>query len=219
MFTNRKTAIIFTAFILFLIIIKSTGLFNWYNMVTNTMEPAIKKHSNVFVSNLFKYDNNDIIVFEDKYFSEPVIFRLIGKTDDKIQIKSGALFVNGKKVNDENKLPEYKVPRGLFFQIIESEKIFHSYEPAQLTYIDTFRVAAYRNYAKSLNLEELIYDKSYEEKEIEETYNKKWNRDNFGPLVIPKSKLFVLGDNRGNSIDSRYFGLVDIEYVKGKVLF
>lgn len=219
MFTNRKTAIIFSAIILFLIIIKSTGLFNWYVMVVNTMEPAIKQHSNVFVTNLFKYDNNDIIVFENKYFSEPVIFRLIGKTGDKIQIKSGVLFLNGNEVIDENKLQEYKVPRGLFFEIIESEKIFHSYESAQLTYIDTFRVAAYRNYAKSLDLEELIYDESYEEEEIEEIYNKKWNRDNFGPLIIPKSKLFVLGDNRGNSIDSRYFGLVDIEDIKGKVLF
>jgi signal peptidase I len=44
-------------------------------------------------------------------------------------------------------------------------------------------------------------------------------KDNFGPKTIPENELFVLGDNRDNSIDSRYFGLVHIELVKGKLMF
>jgi len=41
-------------------------------------------------------------------------------------------------------------------------------------------------------------------------------RDNFGPITIPDGKLFVMGDNRENSMDSRFWGLLDIEKVKGR---
>ena len=41
-------------------------------------------------------------------------------------------------------------------------------------------------------------------------------RDNFGPVVVPKNSLFMMGDNRDNSADSRYWGFVDLKAVKGK---
>lgn len=41
-------------------------------------------------------------------------------------------------------------------------------------------------------------------------------RDNFGPLVVPENKYFCLGDNRDASSDSRYWGFVDRELIKGK---
>lgn len=45
------------------------------------------------------------------------------------------------------------------------------------------------------------------------------SRDNWGPLVVPSGKLFALGDNRDRSEDSRYWGFLDQEAVKGKPMF
>lgn len=42
--------------------------------------------------------------------------------------------------------------------------------------------------------------------------------DNFGPIIIPKDHYFMMGDNRDNSKDSRWFGAVPNELILGEAL-
>lgn len=44
-------------------------------------------------------------------------------------------------------------------------------------------------------------------------------RDNFGPYRVPPGRLFMMGDNRENSHDSRFWGTVPMDYVKGRAMF
>jgi len=63
---------------------------------------------------------------------------------------------------------------------------------------------------------------------LEEDYvkDKSFEKDNIGIIlkqlnfynnIIPKNKVFLLGDNRGKSYDSMSYGLVPIEYIVGKI--
>lgn len=45
------------------------------------------------------------------------------------------------------------------------------------------------------------------------------NRDNFGPVQIPLGHIFALGDNRDDSRDSRFWGLVPMDHLKGRAIF
>ena len=43
-------------------------------------------------------------------------------------------------------------------------------------------------------------------------------RERYGPVTVPENQYFAMGDNRDNSADSRYWGFLPRDYVKGKAL-
>ena len=45
-----------------------------------------------------------------------------------------------------------------------------------------------------------------------------WNRDHFGPVVVPEGHSFLLGDNRDRSLDSRYWGFAPNRLIRGRAM-
>lgn len=41
-------------------------------------------------------------------------------------------------------------------------------------------------------------------------------RDNLGPLIVPAGHVFAMGDNRDNSLDSRYWGFLPVDHLRGR---
>ena len=114
--------------------------------------------------------------------SEDLIKRVIGIPGDKIQIHQGAVFVNGKQLNEPYVLRD---PADMASSLenfpSSNDGVYDGLTP---------------NWAAELP--QYVHD---------------------GSLVVPPNEYFVMGDNRGGSYDSRYWGFVPRKSIIATPLF
>ena len=142
----------------------------------------------------YLYDNSD-----DEY-----VKRVVGLPGDKIKIIDGIIYINGVKIKRKKEMIR------AFYTI--NDKKWHKFngvvyfEKIGKNIIRTLDIIPFPADEKNFGINK--YGKI--------TYKKEFI---LKPYVVPENMYFVIGDNRGDSEDSRFFGPVPFEKIKGKPWF
>jgi len=219
-FRKKRTAILISSLLAIFVIIKFTGVLSTFNIVENTMAPDLMNNSSIVTTNLADPNLGNLIVFKSKRLPEPSIFRIVAKEGDTLRIENGTVYRNGKNIDTNLSLVHtYALPMTKIQELKKSKLFYDDFGLRRKINLDTVVVDAVDNLATSLNLLRMTNSKDRTDSDIRKVYSQNWNKDNFGPLVIKKNKFFVLGDNRDNSYDSRFIGLIDKTEIIGIKIF
>jgi signal peptidase I len=176
-----------------------TAVADWNPIPSGSMHPNLLEGDVVFVNRLafnVKVPLTDVVIAETGdpqrgdvvTFSSPkdgtrMIKRVIALPGDVVEIRNGALVINGVK---------------------------SSYEPVGTSY----ETLSSGDAVEAVHLAETIGSASHEVQFLPQA---DVNRS-FGPVRVPQGQYMMLGDNRDNSHDSRFIGLVPRELLIGRAV-
>lgn len=180
-----------------------------YVVPTGSMEPTLKPGDRLY-ANKAAYDirfpftewilfrtgevkRGDVILFRNPVDPNiTFVKRAIGLAGDKIKFTDGVLHLNGKPVE--------KTPT-------EDREVMYDIESEGTKTLYYEHLGEVKHY---VILDRRI-DRYYEEQEMRHRSTPE--------RVVPEGHLFAVGDNRDNSHDSRAWGFVPLENLKGKAMF
>ena len=153
-------------------------------------------------------DRGDVAIFKAPPGNDvDYIKRVIGLPGDTIQMRGGVLFLNGQPVK-KDKIADFEVKVSPNTSCIQPEFMATAADGSPACHYPRFR-------------ETLPTGKSYEVLDL--GYRP---QDDTPPVIVPEGRLFMMGDNRDNSMDSRFpaqegagIGLVPEENLVGRAEF
>jgi signal peptidase I len=177
-----------------------------YHVPTPSMEPSIKVGDRLLANHLayqfrvpftnvvlFRWDKpkrGDVIVFDS--VDDPgttLVKRVVGQPGDTVEVRDGLLLVNGEIQGIK--------------PVEDQESVLHDATDSLNRQLYTEDLSGYQHYV--MHFRAVLNTSGGECPHADGT-----------PLKVPEDSVFMMGDNRDNSRDSRCFGLVKIDNVFGK---
>ena len=141
----------------------------------------------------------DVVVFEwPRDPRKNLVKRLLGLPGDTLAMRAGALYVNGAARAE--RYVEHTAPG--------SDPVYDAFDWQQPFVVKTALAAP----APAADAER----RPLRPWAARRDPGAHPSRDNWGPLTVPAGHYFVLGDNRDNSLDSRYWGFVPDSLLRGR---
>lgn len=204
-------------------ILNWTGILKVYDYQSTSNYPTLEQNSNLILTNLVAPKNGDFICYFNKknVLTKTAVNRVCGIENDTVEIINGNLFIDGENFDKELDLMHFYVLSKAEYNQSKSElkDDIRFYTTKQnnedsIMVLLPYSYALKNNFDKRRNIASKFDDNTF----VQKLFKKKWNLDNFGPLIIPKNKFFVLGDNRDTAQDSRFVGLIDKNDIVGTVI-
>ncbi len=210
-------------------IAREAHIIGFYRAPADSMMPNYAPNELLFTFRWANIDRGDVVAFHD--ISMPIpgyrkaqedIFmgRIVAMGGDQFEIANGQVFINGSIIRPEKPIQFFWVLSQRAYQ--ENARRFDS--PAIPYLYDSVYVALQES--KAVEIQKTIpmrlLDTPVFHEGIENIWGEeglRWTANNFGPVTIPEDCLFIMGDNRCNSEDSRHRGFVPIKDVIGKVIY
>lgn len=154
-------------------------------------------------------DRGDIVVLKSPRTKDDWIKRVVGLPGDTVQMKDGVFWLNGKPVP---KVPVAPVDIVVSPNSDCNTPIDQQYRATDAQGREICRYPRFR--------ETLPNGRSYDVMDLAET-----PQDNTQPMIVPEGHVFVMGDNRDNSEDSRFdpllggIGMLPVENLVGRAEF
>ena len=188
------------AVILFFVI--RTFLIQAFTIPSGSMETTLRIGDYLMANNAIygayiPFTNIRVPAFRDPQFGDVVVFRPT-YNDPVIDVVKRVIGEPGDTIRMENRVV-YRNGDRLAEPYVEP-----NYLPDEA--MDRFGVPGYQWHLEALP--EDVSPQRYAP-----------SRDTWGPLIVPEGHYLLLGDNRDQSLDSRFMGFIPREVIRGKALF
>lgn len=182
-----------------------SALADWNDVPSGSMKPTIVEGDRIFVNKaayglrvpftrlrLWQWGDparGDIVVLFSPDDDKRLVKRVVGLPGDSVAMRHGRLYINGQAVQYE------PIDPGALRDLDSLDRNGNQFAREELGQAE-----------HPVILARMRFDQPA------------WNplSDFFGPIVVPPHSFFVMGDNRPNSRDSRFFGVVDRSRIVGK---
>jgi len=176
---------------------------DWNAVPTGSMKPTIYEGDRIWVNKLSyglripftsirikdlgEPSRGEIVVFPEPRSGKRYIKRVIALPGDVVEVRENKVYLNGESLN------------------------YRKFSDEEYKSFDNIPASANKSRATKdfLKIEEAIDGKTH----VVQMY---YTDSYFGPITIPDGKIFVMGDNRDESLDSRFIGLIDSNTLIGK---